>query len=151
MEKHLQPYQLDVNSVGFFVDRLLFAMIKRRNHDLKKMNSDLQHAEFIVIKVLNLLKGASQSQLGAVMGKERSGISRILTSLEGKGYIKRTPFNGSTNHVVLTEKGEHSIPMIMELSERLTEQTFKGISKKGREAIMENLEKMYKNVIIDDK
>lgn len=151
MEKHLKPYQIDVNSVGFFVDRLLFAMIKRRNHDLNEINSDLQHAEFVVLKVINILKGASQSQLAAVMGKERSGIGRILTSLEKKGYIERVPLNGSTNHVTLTEKGEQTIPMIMQLSEKLTEQTFKGFSKKGRESIIENLDKMYRNVLLDEK
>lgn len=146
MEKKLKPYDIDINSLGFYIDRLLFAMIKRRNRDLKDVNSDIQHSEFILLKVINALGSASQSQLASVMGKERSGLTRTLSSLEQKGYISRKPLNGSTNCVTLTQKGEETMPMISQLSELLTETAFKGFSEKSRMALLKNLHKIYDNV-----
>lgn len=146
-KREYKPYDVEVSTLGFYIDRLLYAMIKRRNQDLKESQSDLQHSEFIVLKVLNLLEGASQSDLAKVMGKERSGVSRTLASLEKKGYIKRTSVNGKTNSVTLTEKAKEYIPEINRLSEKLTECAFKGFSQKKRESLLKTLDKVYKNTI----
>lgn len=150
MKKEYKPYDINIDSLGFFVDRLLFAMVKSRNKDLRDENWDIQHAEFITLKVINALGAASQSQIAKVMGKERSGMSRIIASLEKKGYIERTHLNGSTNHVTLSEKGKNIMPAVVELSDRLTERTFKGFSTKSRIAIMKNLDRLYRNVLIED-
>lgn len=149
MDKNYKPYEVDVNTIGFYVDRLLFAMIKSRNQDLKEINSDLQHAEFVVVKILSFLKEATQMQLANVMGKERSGVSRILASLESKGYIERKPLNGSTNSVTLTQKGLDTLPMITALSEKLEERAFKGFSEKKRADLLKSLHKVYNNVLSD--
>lgn len=147
MKKQYEPYELNVNTLGFYVDRLLYTMIKRQNKILKERGSDLQHAEFIVLKVINELNGASQSQLAKVMGRERSGIGRILNSLEKKGYIDRKALNGSTNFVTLSEKGKEMRPFLLEVSDQLTNMAFKGISEKSRNAILNHLYRLYKNVL----
>lgn len=147
MENNYQPYHLDINTLGFFVDRLLYAMIKRQNRMLKESPLDLQHSEFVTLKVLNVLKGATQSQLASVMGKERSGISRILTSLEKKGYVERKPLNGSTNYVTPTEKGLQANQLITEISDNLTNQTFKGFSPQKRQSVLNALDRLYKNAL----
>ena len=102
MGNKYQPYNLEIKTLGFYVDRLLYAMIKKQNQMLKESPLDLQHSEFIVLRVLNVLDGVTQSQLASVMGKERSSISRSVASLEKKGYIDRKPLNGSTNFITLT-------------------------------------------------
>lgn len=150
MKKKYQPYEINVQTIGFYIDRLLFAMIKSRNNDLKEINSDLLHSEFVVLKVLNILKCVSQSQLADIMGKERSGLTRILTSLEQKGYVSRKAFNGSTNHVTLSAKGEKIMPTIFELSEKLNERAFKGFSEKSKTSLLKNLDKMYRNFTSDE-
>lgn len=151
MEKQYKPYDINVNSLGFYIDRLLYAMVKRQNRQLKERFPDVQHSEFIVLKVLNILEGASQSQLAAVMGKERSGIGRTIASLEKKGYVEREPLNGSTNYVKPSEKGRQLRPLINEISQDLTELAFKGFSEKKREVMLNNLEKIYQNVLLDEE
>lgn len=151
MEKQYKPYELNVNTLGFYIDRLLYAMVKRQNKQLKERFPDIQHSEFIVLKVLNILEGASQSQLAAVMGKERSGIGRTLASLEKKGYVEREPLNGSTNYVKPSEKGRQLKPLIDEISQDLTEHAFKGFSEKKRAVMLSNLEKIYQNVLLDEE
>ena len=145
MEKEYQPYEVNVSTLGFYIDRLLYAMIKSRSNDLKDLNSDLQHSEFVVLKILSIIGGASQSQLAGIMVKERAGISRIVASLEKKGYISRKPLNGSTNYVTLTEKGEACIPMIHDLSEKLEERAFKGFTPKSKETVLKYLHRIYNN------
>ena len=102
------------------------------------------------MKVLNVLGTASQIELASVMGKQRSGIGRTISSLEQKGYIERSPLNGTTNHVSLSKKGREMMPLIFELSESLTENAFKGFSQKRREATLKNLERIYQNLNVED-
>ena len=147
MDKKYLPYHLEINTLGFYVDRLLYAMIKRQNQMLRESSLDLQHSEFVALKVLNVLEGASQSQLASVMGKERSGITRILVSLEKKGYVERKPLNGSTNYVTPTEKGRGSVTEITEISDRLTDLTFKGFSAQKRKSLLNSLDRLYKNAL----
>ena len=147
MDNKYQPYHLEISTLGFYVDRLLYAMIKRQNQMLKESPLDLQHSEFIVLKVINVLEGASQSQLASVMGKERSGIGRTLASLEKKGYVERKPLNGSTNYVTLTEKGKQAIPLITEISNNLSDLTFSGFSAQKRQSILKSLDRLYKNAL----
>ena len=147
MENKFQPYHLEINTLGFYIDRLLYAMIKRQNQMLRESPLDLQHAEFIMLKVINALEGASQTQLASVMGKERSGIGRTLTSLEKKGYIERKPLNGSTNFVTLSEKGKQAVPLITELSNKLSDLTLRGFSAQKRQSILKSLDRLYRNAL----
>ena len=147
MDNKYQPYHLEINTLGFYVDRLLYAMIKRQNQMLRESPLDLQHSEFIVLKVINVLEGTNQTQLASVMGKAKSGISRILASLEKKGYIERKPLNVSTNYVTLTEKGNQAIPLITELSNKLSDLTLRGFSTQKRQSILKSLDRLYKNAI----
>lgn len=147
METSYKPFELAINSLGFYVDRLLYAMIKKQNKILEESPLNLQHADFVVLKVINYLGSASQSQLASVMGKERSGIGRIVALLEKKGYVKREPLNGSTNIVTPTEKGRAAVPLIAEISDRLTEEAFSGFTQRNRELTLKFLDKLYKNVL----
>lgn len=150
MTKNYKAYDIPVTTLGFYVDRLLYAMIKLQNKELKENNWDLQHAEFIVLKVLNVLGSASQSELANVMGKERSGISRTLALLEKKGYVERKPLNGTTNVVTPTEKGKEMVPAINNISNSLTDQAFKGFSEKRKASVLNSLDKLYRNVLLED-
>lgn len=147
MKEKNMAFGIDMKTLGFYVDRLLYAMIKRQNQLLKEAGADIQHSEFITLKMVIALQSATQTQLADVMGKERSGISRTLASLEEKGYIKREPLNGSTNLVTLTEKGEKMKPFTDEISDKLTEQAFKGLSEKRRSSVLSYLDKLYNNML----
>lgn len=146
MKKNRTAYEIDMKTLGFYIDRLLYSMIKRQNKMLKEAGSDLQHTEFITLKVLDRLESATQTELADVMGKERSGIGRALASLEEKGYVSREPLNGSTNIVTLTEKGKGMKPLLQDISARLTGQAFKGLSEKRQNSVLSYLDKLYQNM-----
>lgn len=149
MKKHYQAYEIDMNTLGYYVDRLLYTMLKRHSRVLKERNSDLQPMEFLVLKMVNALGEASQTQVAELMGKERSGIGRLIMSLENKGYIKREALNGSTNLVTLSEKGKEVVPFLHEISASLTERAFRGFSQRSRLTTLKNLDKIYRNIITE--
>lgn len=151
MVKKYKPFELEIDALGYHINRVFFSMIKLLNKEIKNSGLDFQHAEFTILKILIELKGASQTQIAAILGKERSAITRSVISLENKGYIKREPLNGSTNYVTMTEKGEEIAPIINEIKDRVTDFSFKGFSTRSRLAMINNLEKIYKNTQLEDK
>lgn len=147
MEKHYKPFEIEFTTLGFYINRAFCSLLRLLNKELKENNLNIQHSEFTILKVLEKLQGASQSQLADILGKERSGIGRSVATLEKKGYVKRDALNGSTNFVTLTERGEEAIPVINGIIDRVTAQAFKGFSNKSREATLNNLKKIYQNAL----
>lgn len=150
MDKDIREFDLEIHSLGFFIHRALYSMIKSLNKELKNQNINLQHSEFTILEALNVLNSASQSQLAAVLGKERSGIGRSLSSLEEKGFIRREALNGSSNIVTLTEKSRQIIPLLDDIIKKVTDKAFKGIPQKSRLSIVRNLTKIYNNGLSDE-
>lgn len=145
MKRERRPFEIDIDSLGFYINRAFFAMVKHLNQELSDSNLNLQHSDFTILKILSKIKGGSQSEISAILGKERSGISRSLANLERNGYVRREAKNGSTNYVSLTPKGEDAIPKINVIIDKVTEKAFKGFSQKSREAMIRNLTKIYLN------
>ena len=143
--KETQPYDLDINALGFHVNRVLWAMVKNLNRELKEHNLGIQHAEFIIIKALENIKGGSQSYIAQVLGKERSGISRSVAALEERGFIIKEAQDGKSNYVKLSEKGKSILPEINEIIDTISKQALKGFSKRSRESLINNLTRIYEN------
>ena len=148
-----QPFETNYREeswVGFYSDRILFYLIKRFNAYLQEKNLDIQVAECAILKALYIAGDMSQSQIAQVLGKERSGISRSIVSMEKKGYIIRKPLNGTTNVVSITEKGRSLMPELIRITDSLEEQSFKGFSEKSRASLLNNLSRIYKNLKVED-
>ena len=146
MKNESTPPHEGIYKIGFYLDRILFSLIKILNRELKEENCDIRQPEFSIMQTLSVRGSMSQSSLAKILGKERSGISRSVKLLESKGYIKRDPLNGSTNQVDLTEAGKLAIPGFIEMYNRVVDGAFKGLSEKSRQSIMKNLDKIYQNI-----
>lgn len=147
MGQELKFQDVTINTVGFYLNRSLWAII-RKQHNLLKSSTlkDFSHIEFITLKVLNDLGGGSQSFLSKVMCIDKAAISRTITSLEKKGYIRREALNGSTNYVVPTEKSKSIAGEIDSITDEVNKIAFKGFSKQRMESVINNLTKIYLNV-----
>ena len=145
MKKDLESVELDVKTLGYYIDRALCVMIKRLNKELRDENLKFQHSDFTVMKILSEVENINQSHLAKILGKEKSGIGKTLKSLEKEGYIQRSALNGCTNNVKLTEKGKEVLPLLNQIAERVTENAFSGFSAKKREDVMKSLTLIYKN------
>lgn len=137
--------EVDIKTLGYYIDRALCAMIKRLNKELKAQNLNFQHSDFAILMVLSQKDGLNQSELAGILGKEKSGIGRSLLSLEKDGYIARKAVNGCTNEVVLTEKGIEIMPLLNSIAHKVTDIAFAGLSESKRKEMLKNLTIVYKN------
>ena len=145
MKKDLASVELEIKTLGYYIDRALCVMIKRLNKELRDENLKFQHSDFTVMKVLSEVESINQSHLAKILGKEKSGIGKTLKSLEKEGYIQRSALNGCTNNVKLTEKGKDILPLLNQIAERVTDNAFSGFSAKKRVDVMKSLTLIYKN------
>ena len=145
MKKDLEPVELDIKTLGYYIDRALCVMIKRLNKELRDENLKFQHSDFTIMKVLSEVDSINQSHLAKILGKEKSGIGKTLKSLENEGYIQRSALNGCTNNVKLTEKGKKILPLMNKIADRVTERAFSGFSQKKRDEVMKCLTLIYRN------
>ena len=145
MKKHLASVELEIKTLGYYIDRALCVMIKSLNKELRDENLKFQHSDFTVMKVLSEVDNISQSHLAKILGKEKSGIGKTLKSLEKEGYIQRSAINGCTNNVTMTEKGKEVIPLLNKIADRVTERAFLGFSPKKRNEVLMYLTLIYRN------
>ena len=145
MKKESEGIFLDIHTLGYYLDRSLCVMIKRLNKELKDYNLEFHHSDFTILKVLSQVSRLSQTELARILGKEKSGIGRSLTSLEKQGYITRIAINGCKKEIQLTEKGKQIIPLLNEIADKVTDRAFKGFSGKKRDEMLSNLTLIYEN------
>lgn len=145
--KKYNAFEINIDTLGYYVNRAFFALIKLLNKEIKESGLKFQHSDFVILKILITIGGASQSQIANILGKERSAISRSLASLEEEGYILREQVDGKTNLVTLSEKGKEIVPLINDIGNRVSELGFKGLSKRSRESMINNLTKIFDNAI----
>lgn len=139
--------KLDIHTLGYYLDRALCVMIKCLNKELKEYKLGFQHSDFTILKVLSQGSGISQTELAKILGKEKSGIGRSLSSLEREGYIYRSRINRCKNEVYLSEKGKQIIPLLDEIADKVTDKAFRGFSEMQRKEMMKNLTIIYKNAL----
>ena len=147
MKKDFESVELDIKTLGYYIDRALCVMIKRLNKELKDENLKFQHSDFTVMKVLSEVDSISQSHLAKILGKEKSGIGKTLKSLEKEGYLLRSAFNGCTYNVSLTDKGKEILLLMNKIADRVTERAFIGFANKKRTELMNQLTLIYKNLL----
>ena len=145
MRRDLEPLEIDIKTLGYYIDRALCVMIKRLNKELRNENLKFQHSDFTVMKILSEVESINQSHLAKILGKEKSGIGKTLKSLEKEGYIQRSALNGCTNNVRLTEKGKNIIPLLNKIAARVTDIAFTGFSPKKKTEVIKSLTLIYKN------
>lgn len=145
MKKSDQPFDLPIQTLGFFIHRAYYTMVKMLNKEMKMRGLNLQHSDFAILLVLNEVGSASQTQLSSLQGKERSGVSRSLVALEKEGYIERLPLDGKTNLVKLSQKGKDLMPELQEIGKSITNNAFKGFDSRSRYSTINKLTKIYQN------
>lgn len=137
--------KLDIHTLGYYLDRALCVMIKRLHKELKEYNIGFQHSDFTILKILSQTDGLSQTDLAKLLGKEKSGIGRSISSLEKDGFIYRAAINGCKNKVCLSEKGKQIIPLLDEIADKVTDRAFLGFSDKKRTELMKALTRISEN------
>ncbi len=137
---------LDIDTLGYYLDRALNVMIKLLNKTFAKKDIDLQHAQYTVLKVLWCCEGISQSRLSRLLGKDPAAISRALNYLESKGYIERRGSNGKTNGIFLTEYANSRKEEIEAVADLVTYKATSGMTQHHKDLLKQLLNTIYDNI-----
>lgn len=140
-----KEFEPNIQTLGYYIDRALCVMIKLLNKELKSARLTFQHSDYTIMRILSEKDNLTQSELAKFLGKEPSGISRSISSLEKEGYVSRCRFNGCTNMVSLTEKGREIMPELNRIANIVSDKATSGLTGRKREEMMKNLTKIYHN------
>lgn len=96
-------YELE-KSIGFKI-----------NQTANKLNSkfikilqvyDTAPEQRATLEIIKYEKNVNQTMIAEILGKDKTTISRTLSTLEKKGFIKKIQVDKRTNHIQLTQLGE---------------------------------------------
>ena len=137
---------LEIDTLGYYLDRALNVMVRLLNKTFAEKDIDLQHAQYTVLKVLWCREGVSQSRLSRLLGKDPAAISRALNYLESKGYIERRGTNCKTNGIFLTQHANSRKEEIESVADLVTDKATSGMSRDQKDLLTHLLNKIYDNI-----
>ncbi|AKB36920.1 Transcriptional regulator, MarR family [Methanosarcina siciliae C2J] len=130
-----------------FEDRFFQEVAASQNAELKELNKN----QPLVIALIGTVKEIMPSTIGTYVAMDRSSLSRMVDSLEEKGFVRRKndPADRRKVLVSLTEKGERCYEFLNKISEEMSaeilglgeEQDFRDF-KKGLETMLRVLRKI---------
>jgi len=109
---------------------------------------DISLAEFMALKKVYENKKFSIQDIGNAINFTKSGATRIINRLEGKGYVtrERSPIDGRVCCVSITAKGTKVIIRIMKENTVYLEKMLKDLEFARVESIKETLEILVKSL-----
>jgi DNA-binding MarR family transcriptional regulator len=76
-----------------------------RTYDDVLRPSGLRSTQFTILVAASMAGGISLSKLAAMLGLERTTLTRNLVAIEREGLVRVTSVNGRTRNVLLTSRG----------------------------------------------
>jgi len=102
----------------------------------------------LIMMVLWEKDGLTQNEVGQKVDKDKTNIARMATSLEQKGFIKRStcPYDRRSQRLYLTEQGRKLGETVIPIAEEFNNMVCKGISNEELSEVKRILSIMRKNV-----
>lgn len=127
------------------VGKLLFMIHWNKKKAIeKRLPQNITPLEFKVMFIL-CKKNSTQKELGDKLGLTKGTVSKTVSSLEDKGFIKRVR-GGRSCSIKLTEKGKSLRKKMEEIHVELEEIMFKNFSDKEKTELIRLLSKILKNL-----
>ena len=115
------------NAVGFVMWRVVHRYQREVEQALRSL--DLTHLQFVMLALVGWMTregdSATQSELARFGDVHPMQVSKVLTALEKKGMLLRTPAveNALAKHVAITRPGftalRHALPLVIDVQARL--------------------------------
>ena len=96
-------YELE-KSIGFKINQ---TANKLNSKFIKILQAyDTAPEQRATLEIIKYEKNVNQTMIAEILGKDKTTISRTLSALEKKGFIKKIQVDKRTNHIQLTQLGE---------------------------------------------
>lgn len=134
-----------------------FSIMILMNKNLKRYHPKLKlhQGEFMMLGAIhgcmkeaynkdNNSMGISVSELSEKTHATRPAVSKMLTSLEDKGYIKRTtsPIDRRVIYITLTEKGQSIIDEALQTMYQVMDNAFQSLGKEDSKELIALMRKL---------
>ena len=132
-------------SLGYLLDRTLWALSNSLNIAFKVEGIDLPHSQYLVLRTLFEKDGMSQNEIAAHLHKDAAAIKRTVDYLEQKELVTRKAVAHNKNNVVLTEKSIRLRSKILSVVDTVFAEALSGISEEELADGIRFLEKIYES------
>lgn len=104
--------------------------------------------QHLILALLMEREGMSQNAIAEQLGKDKSSITRMIFSLEGKGYIRRLecPNDRRSVEVYLTDKGKELREAVNSIGQTTRELLSKGLTEEETSELRRLLGQVRENV-----
>ncbi|GAA3912488.1 hypothetical protein GCM10022209_00830 [Chitinophaga oryziterrae] len=98
---------------------------------IKDSGLDLAMEQFVLLSILNSNEDIIQQDIAHILHKDKSGVLRIIDSLQKKKMIVRVAdtVDRRKKNLVLTKKGAETIQKALELEAKAAERFLEGMSE----------------------
>lgn len=135
-------------SLGFKLDRAARLTTLNFNKNLKENSIILTAEQWGIINFLLEEDGINQNQIGKLINKDHTCVSRLIDNLIKKGIIskKNSVEDKRVNLIYLTKEGKELQNSVVDAVEHSLDKVFQNVSEKEKEIFSIVLDKIIKNL-----
>jgi len=122
----------------------------RKHFDTKMTGLGLTRAEWFLISYLCFLEGCTQQELADTLDMAKGGITKLISTLEGKGILRRVAHNTNgraTKRVFLTKKGKEIALKIDSESDVEVAIIVSSLSQKEQKTLNQSLQRIREDLL----
>ncbi|MDE6276971.1 MAG: MarR family transcriptional regulator [Muribaculaceae bacterium] len=106
---------------------------------LARKGLDIIPSEYLVLRSLYSHDGIQQCDVAALLGKDKAGVSRCVSSMERKGLVSIETVSHKCRRVWLSVKGRELESLIMQVAEERHKALMKRVDEKDMETFVKVL------------
>jgi DNA-binding MarR family transcriptional regulator len=132
------------NSLGYALTTTLNTLRKKFNKEVSQYN--LSSEQFAVMKLVEETGELPPTKVAELLNRDKATITRIVNSLEKKGYVRKEQINLRSYNIVLTKEGMDVLKKADEVALKLQQKIKNIISDEEFNSLLKNLAKIRDNL-----
>lgn len=127
-------------SLGFKISKISNKINNKFNKLLQKYDIALEQRA--TIEIIKYRKDVNQTEIAAILEKDKTTISRTLASLEKKGFIFKNQIDKRTNLIEITPKAEKMLEESSEIVNEFRQSLYINLSDDEAKTLIKLLDKV---------
>ena len=128
------------NSIGFKINQSANKINNKFNNVLQKYK--IAPEQRATLEIIKFEKDVNQTKIADILAKDKTTISRTLSTLEKKGLIQKEAINKRTNLIKLTVLGEEILEESQKSVQEFRKGLFSNLNKEEANKLVELLKKV---------
>jgi len=119
------------------------------NDNLQIRGIKLTHNQFVVLKILSVKDGICQNELAFITERDKTSLTRLISTLESKGMVKRTPAKDDKRKKIIhiTDTGINTLNEAWPLMKKLEEELSQDVNSEDLKVLLSVLSKIQANIL----